>query len=274
MRRQSIILLAGAIGLLVVGCGGTAEESQDATITPATDASPSAVEQQPFDQPLVAQQDAAAKAKGAGQKGDTVMGLLEPTDPEERAKQVQASIRSRAGLDPFASLPPILTFSTPIASASARGNMRGGSGGNGGSGSGSGSTALPTSVPALPAFPQPPTLPQPPKISVSQPGGGAGAPSQGLNPLPAIPEPTLAEAVEITGVVMIGATTKAIVKAPNEPTGRHVGVGQRLANGQVLVKRIEANAGSDPIVVLEQNGVEVSRRVGDKPVGKVDGQTA
>lgn len=269
MCRQSIILLVGAIGLLVVGCS-TAEESEDAAMTPATDASPNGVEQAPFDQPLVAQQDAKDKATAAGPKGGKVMGLLEPTDPEERAKQVQASIRSRAGLDPFASLPPVLTFNTPIASASAKGNM----GGSGGFGGGSSASSLPTSVPALPAFPQPPTLPQPPKISISKPGSRVGVPSQGLNPLPQIPEPTLAEAVEVTGVVMIGATTKAIVKAPNEPTGRHVEVGQRLANGQVLVKRIETNAGSDPIVVLEQNGVEVSRRVGDKPVAKVDGQTA
>jgi hypothetical protein len=30
-----------------------------------------------------------------------------------------------------------------------------------------------------------------------------------------------------------------------------------------LVKRIEVNAGSEPIVVLEQNGIEVVRAVGE-----------
>jgi hypothetical protein len=38
-------------------------------------------------------------------------------------------------------------------------------------------------------------------------------------------------------------------------------VGDRIANGQVLVKRIDVRPGSDPVVVLEQNGVEVTRFV-------------
>jgi hypothetical protein len=92
---------------------------------------------------------------------------------------------------------------------------------------------------------------------------GAGG-NPGLTPLPALPEPKLAQAVEVTGVVTIGGVTKAIIKAPNEPTGRHVEVGQRLSNGQVLVKRIEANSGSDPVVVFEESGQEVSRGVGEK----------
>jgi len=37
-------------------------------------------------------------------------------------------------------------------------------------------------------------------------------------------------------------------------------VGQQLANGQVL--EIEINEGGDPIVILEQYGIEVSRAVG------------
>ena len=64
---------------------------------------------------------------------------------------------------------------------------------------------------------------------------------------------------------MVGGVAEAIVKAPNEATTRYVRAGQRLSNGQILVKRIEVNGGSDPIVILEQNGVEVSRAVGDKP---------
>jgi len=34
----------------------------------------------------------------------------------------------------------------------------------------------------------------------------------------------------------------------------------------VLVKRIEINEGADPIVILEQYGIEVSRAVGEEPV--------
>jgi hypothetical protein len=85
-------------------------------------------------------------------------------------------------------------------------------------------------------------------------------------PRPVQPIPTLANAVEVTGVVQIGSIMQAIVKAPDEPTSRYVGVGQRLANGQVLVKRIET-AGSEPIVVLEESGVEVIRGIGQAVEG-------
>ena len=85
--------------------------------------------------------------------------------------------------------------------------------------------------------------------------------------MPPIPQPTLARQVEVTGVVKVGNTVQAIVKAPNEPTTRYVGVGQMLSNGRILVKRIEINAGSEPIVVLEENGIEVSVMVGSSKKG-------
>jgi hypothetical protein len=47
-------------------------------------------------------------------------------------------------------------------------------------------------------------------------------------------------------------------------------VGQRLSNGQVLVKRIEVNNGASPVVILEQYGREVARRVGEKPIATPD----
>lgn len=40
---------------------------------------------------------------------------------------------------------------------------------------------------------------------------------------------------------------------------------QRLANG-VLVKRIEMNQGYNPIVILEQYGIEVAKMVGEGAV--------
>lgn len=42
---------------------------------------------------------------------------------------------------------------------------------------------------------------------------------------------------------------------------QYVRVGQRVSNGQVLIKRINMR-GSEPTVVLEENGIEVSRPVG------------
>jgi hypothetical protein len=102
-------------------------------------------------------------------------------------------------------------------------------------------------------------LPTPPKVA-------ARPDLPTLPSRPSQPIPTLANAVEVTGVVQIGSTMQAIVKAPDEPTSRYVGVGQRLANGQVLVKRIET-AGSEPIVVLEEAGVEVIRAIGQAAEG-------
>lgn len=63
-------------------------------------------------------------------------------------------------------------------------------------------------------------------------------------------------------MVQVGNEMQAIIKAPGEAASRYVRVGQRIANGQVLVKRIEMNTGAEPIVVLEENGVEVARAVG------------
>lgn len=105
--------------------------------------------------------------------------------------------------------------------------------------------AAPTSppTPAIVAPPAPPEIPT----------------------LPPPPDPILAKAVEVSGVVVVGTEPQAIIKAPNEANSRYVRTGQRLANGQVLVKRIEFNEGSEPIVILEQNGVEVAKVVGERP---------
>ncbi|GAX39385.1 hypothetical protein NIES4075_03410 [Tolypothrix sp. NIES-4075] len=83
--------------------------------------------------------------------------------------------------------------------------------------------------------------------------------------LPPPVQPELARAVIVTGVVLIGQEPQAIIKVPNEPTSRYVQAGQRLANG-VLVKRIEMNEGSNPVVIFEQYGMEVARNVGESPI--------
>lgn len=99
------------------------------------------------------------------------------------------------------------------------------------------------------ALPPTPPLPAPPKF---------------VPDLPKLPEPTLAQGVEVTGVVEVGGVPQAILKAPNE-SSRYVRAGQRVSNGQVLVKRIEMNRGPAPVVILEQYGIEVARQVGEKP---------
>ncbi|WP_017314483.1 hypothetical protein [Mastigocladopsis repens] len=80
--------------------------------------------------------------------------------------------------------------------------------------------------------------------------------------LPPPPQPELARTVFVSGVVLLNKEPQAIIKVPNEPTSRYVQAGQRLANG-VLIKRIEMNEGSEPVVILEQYGMEVARMVGE-----------
>ncbi|HEY9700356.1 MAG TPA: hypothetical protein V6D10_24085 [Trichocoleus sp.] len=122
------------------------------------------------------------------------------------------------------------------------------------------------SVPAAPVVvsPQPATtvsmLPPPANLPFLQP-----APVN-INQLPVAPviprrSPTaLAETIEISGVLQVGGKTNVIVKVPDESTSRYVTVGDSMANGQVRVKRVEM--GIDPVIVLEQNGKEVTRSVG------------
>ncbi|ALF55002.1 hypothetical protein ACX27_22735 [Nostoc piscinale CENA21] len=91
--------------------------------------------------------------------------------------------------------------------------------------------------------------------------------------LPSTPQPDLAKAVVVTGVVLIGREPQAIIQIPNEPSSRYVQAGQRLANG-LLIKRIEMNQGSNPIVILEQYGIEVARMVGEAPTNSTPSVTS
>jgi hypothetical protein len=84
--------------------------------------------------------------------------------------------------------------------------------------------------------------------------------------LPPAAQPELAKGVVVTGVVMVGRTPQAIIKVPTDPTSRYVQAGDRLGGG-LLVKRIEMNEGSDPIVIFEQFGIEVARMVGEGATG-------
>jgi hypothetical protein len=80
---------------------------------------------------------------------------------------------------------------------------------------------------------------------------------------PVSTEPTLANSVAVTGIIDIGGILKAIVKAPEEEASRYVEVGQYLSNGQILVKNIDTSDPLNPSVVLEQYGVQVSKKVGE-----------
>jgi hypothetical protein len=81
---------------------------------------------------------------------------------------------------------------------------------------------------------------------------------------PSVQKPLQAMALEISGVIEVEGKTQVIVKLPNESFSRYIDVGSRVANGNILVKRVEGQEGISPTVVLEEVGVEVSRKIGDK----------
>ncbi len=83
------------------------------------------------------------------------------------------------------------------------------------------------------------------------------------------PSTSLASAIEVTGVVQVGGQVSAIVKESNDKTSRYVSTGEYLSNGAVLVKRIQIDSNKEPVVILEQNGVEVV-----KPVSSTSGSVA
>lgn len=184
--------------------------------------------------------------------------LIQSTDPNERVQQIN---NSRP--DPFASVPippppqvvapptppgtPTPGVATPVGNTPGGGAPGGGAPGGGAPGS------------AVAVAPGQPGAVSGSASGGSTSGGGTQPATPPLAPLPALPQPTLAEAVLVTGVMTIGNENFAVVQTS---TGsQYVRAGQRVANGQVLIKRIDVR-GSEPSVVLEQNGIEVTRSVG------------
>jgi hypothetical protein len=158
--------------------------------------------------------------------------LISSTRPSERLQEIR---RTRS--DPFAlvPVPPPPQVTPPPATT-------GGGGGGGGGG------ATPTANGG----------------GGGQTPGGGGGPSP-IAPLPALPQATAALGVTVSGIVQINGERYAIVDAPGEPTSRYVRPGDRLGGGRILVKRIDTRPGSEPVVILEENGVEVARPVGGVP---------
>lgn len=230
MYKTSLIVSLGIITLLMGGCSGS-KESEETESTPqpteSTPApSPTNSPTQSFEQP------------GESETGKEVYGLIPSTNPDQRRTTI---IQGRQ--DPFALIPvqpsvnvkpappkPPAVSTTPPKSASS------------GSSKSTISTTSTTSKNS-PNLVNSPGLQMPPAI-------------------PKAPQPELAKAVEVTGVIDIGGVPQIIVKAPDEQFSRYVQPGQYLSNGQVLVKRIEMNQGSTPVVVLEELGMEVYKEVG------------
>jgi hypothetical protein len=103
-------------------------------------------------------------------------------------------------------------------------------------------------------------LPQPIRPNLN-PGGGR--PGADPNAAPRPMEPILASTVGITGIIEVDGRTQVILKLPNESFSRYIEVGDRIFDGKVIVKRVDGGQTLSPIVVLEEAGKEVTRKVGD-----------
>lgn len=86
-----------------------------------------------------------------------------------------------------------------------------------------------------------------------------------IDRLPAA-KPEQANAIEISGVIEAAGITQVIVKLPSESFSRYIEVGGRVADGKVLIKRVEGQEGFSPTIILEEVGIEVSRKIGDRKV--------
>jgi hypothetical protein len=272
----------------------------------AANASPAPAPASNFTQPVVAGTNAAkeaeAKAADATAKpaGDVVAGLLPASDSDS---VVRSTAKGRT--DPFSgvTLPVVETKTAKISSSTTPSNKTLGKTsttvftprtisssapsltaptkiGKLSSGLGAASVANLAKKNADLASKKPPTNEKPTlnPIAIKPvpfPGGSGSAPSKPSNdvairdiptaPAP-IPQPELARAIFVSGVSQVNGQTQVIIKLPNESFSRYVSVGERVMNGQVLVKRVQEFSGLAPVVILEEVGIEVSRKIGDKPV--------
>ncbi|MBD1849934.1 hypothetical protein [Leptolyngbya sp. FACHB-711] len=248
MHRAFLILASSALAFSITACdSGTPEASTtETTVTQ----SPSPVVR-PNPSPSPAAQNPPAPI--------VLPDLISSTDPNQRVQRVEGNRN-----DPFALLPTTPTIqrptpvpgqpvpvgrTTPPAPRVTQPNRP------------TAQTPRSRQAPRTAQTPQRQGSPNRPGTLAPIPNLTGRAPTTPIAPPP--PQPELARAVQVTGVVQIGGTPYAIVTAPNEPTSRYVRAGQRLSNGQVLVRRIEMNTGIEPVVVLEQFGVEVVRSIGE-----------
>lgn len=242
MKWISYLAGYGSMALLVVGCGGTqppvvsdlpADETPSPgapAASPVSEGSLPSVAQIPMSgAPYVP--TTSAKPRPGEAPNKSASGLIKPVTATERLPKVRVGRQN-----PFA---PVTTQAVVVA------------------------TQQPPPV-AVPNLPPPAAVP-------------GVLPDLGLPALPTLPTATtaalpdqavpapparLADEIAILGVVSVSGRVSAIVQVPNESTSRYVHEGEFLAGGRLWVKRIDPGEMGDPIVVLEEAGVEVFRGIG------------
>ncbi len=129
-----------------------------------------------------------------------------------------------------------------------------------GMGTNSATGARKPAIANTPATNQKPVIALRPVLQPFKPGNNS---TTTPNVAPTAAEPTLARTVGISGVIEVAGKTQVIVRLPNESFSRYVEIGDRIYDGKIKVKRVEGEQTLSPIVILEESGVEVSRKVGE-----------
>ncbi|MGK7888947.1 MAG: hypothetical protein AB4042_06400 [Leptolyngbyaceae cyanobacterium] len=199
--------------------------------------------------------------------GNVPIELVPTTTETERVPQVRQGRNN-----PFASLPttPYVVLSpTRTAQPPAANSLM--------------PVPIAQTVPTVPVAGAPPavvpvplTVPPAPNNAVPIPSGVnpsgstaiAGSESN-LDPS-ASPVPAAAPTLEFTGVVQLGDRVSLIVKEPGAASSRYVQVGDRIANGQFVIKAVDFDRGPTPAVILDQAGTESVHWIGSS-LGSIPG---
>lgn len=261
------------------------------TTSPTSSATTTAPRTVPFNNPMVPGNGNVAGVPGAPR----LQQFIPPTNPDTAATQAQADInKAKSTRDPFAI--PLQLSPTAQAPVPSPGTKPGQPGSTGQPGIGlpgqPGSTQRPSNVDSRFDISLPGGLAQPPKavpvISKLPPFVGIprwqplevpkgdvpgpafrGFPPPDISDPPKIvpqvarpPEPVDARQVKIAGVIQTDKDFKIIVQSPGE-SARYASVGEYVASGKVLIKRVALDSMYDPVVILEQFGQEVRKSVGE-----------
>lgn len=251
MKWISYLAGYGSVALLVVGCGGTQPSvvsDRPAAGTPSPSAptasatsegSLPSVAQIPMSGapyvPATAAKPRPGEAPNQSTQNATQNDLIKPVTPTERLPKVRLGRQ-----DPFA---PVTTQAVVVATQQ----------------------APPVVVPNLPPPPAPASLPvSSPDLRLPALPTLPTTATTAAVPSLVVPAPParLADEIAILGVVSVAGRASAIVQVPNETTSRYVHEGEFLSGGRLWVKRIDPGEMGDPIVVLEEGGVEVLRGIG------------
>lgn len=228
MKKFSWIISLGVITLVLASCNQNRAKQAETPKAPP----------QNVPNPTVPIASAAIPSANLTLPSVKVAGLIQPTD----SKAPRPAIAPSNHRDPFAAAAVPLQLQATIQPKSPARN------------------SVPRTVPSQITTQPIATLPQPIPVATQT------LPSLSVAPVPtALPENApsrthLAEAIDITGIMQVAGKLTAIVQEPNGGA-RYVTIGDALANGQVIVKRINIKGG-EPSIVLQQNGIELIKTVG------------